>query len=166
MNFTSLHMLLDRCRDGKKMRVVAVCAQDEDVLAALDRAAREGIVDGVLVGSKPKIEKVAADLGINLAPFEIVDAPTEYEASEQAVRLVSSGAADTLMKGMVKTATLLKAVLNKEWGLRSGELLSHLFLMEIPKLKRVVGHTDGGINLYPDLKTKVGILTNAVDCYH
>lgn len=166
MSWTSLQFLLDRCRDGRKMRVVAVCAQDEDVLSALDRAAREGIVDGVLVGSKPKIEQAASALGISLAPFEIVDAPTEYEASEQAVRLVSSGAADTLMKGMVKTATLLKAVLNKEWGLRSGELLSHLFLMEIPKLKRVVGHTDGGINLYPDLKTKVGILTNAVDCYH
>lgn len=166
MGFTSLQFLLDRCRDGRRMRVVAVCAQDEDVLQALDRAGREGIVDGVLVGSKSRIETAAADLGVNLTSFEIVDAPTEYEASEKAVQLVSSGQADTLMKGMVKTATLLKAVLNKDWGLRSGDLLSHLFLVEIPKLHRVFGHTDGGINMYPDLKAKAAILNNAVDCYH
>ena len=88
MSWPSLQFLLDRCRDGRKVRVVAVCAQGEDVLFALDGASREGIVDGVLVGGKAKIEWGASALGISLAPFEIVDAPTEYEASEQAVRLV------------------------------------------------------------------------------
>lgn len=162
----NLDFLLDRCRDGKRMRIAAVCAQDEDVLVALNEARRQGIVEGVLVGDRAKIERVAGTVGVDAGAFEIVHEPGEADAAERAVRMVAEGRADTLMKGMVKTATLLKAVLNKEWGLRSGALLSHLFLFYIPKMGRFYGLTDGGINTYPDLQAKVGILENAVNCYH
>jgi phosphate butyryltransferase len=95
-----------------------------------------------------------------------VEEPDEARAAELAVRAVSSGEADLLMKGNVKTATLLKAVLNKEWGLRSGSLLSHVFLFEIPKVGKVFCMTDGGMSMYPDLTAKKGIIENAVECYH
>jgi len=86
---------------------------------------------------------------------------------EKSVRMVSSGEADLLMKGLVKTSSLLKAVLDKEWGLRTGSLLSHLFLFEIPNLeRRVIGISDGGMNTYPDLSAKAKIIENAVACYH
>jgi phosphate butyryltransferase len=162
----NLDFLLDRCRDGKRMRIAVVCAQDEDVLVALDEARRQGIVEGVLVGDQAKIEKIAGTVGVDSGAFEIVHEPGEAGAAERAVRMVAEGRADTLMKGLVKTATLLKAVLNKEWGLRSGALLSHLFLFYIPKMGRFYGLTDGGINTYPDLHAKVGIIENAVKCYH
>ena len=86
--------------------------------------------------------------------------------AELAVKAVSSGEADLLMKGNVKTATLLKAVLNKEWGLRSGSLLSHVFLFQIPRMGRAFCLTDGGMSMYPDLEAKKAIIENAVECYH
>ncbi|HOO63295.1 MAG TPA: bifunctional enoyl-CoA hydratase/phosphate acetyltransferase [Synergistaceae bacterium] len=167
MGFASLDFLLDRAREGGNVKKLALaCANDEDVLVALEEARTKGIVEGILVGNEAKIRACADSVGVDLAPYRLEHAETDAEAAERAVRLVSSGEADLLMKGMVKTATLLKAVLNKEWGLRGSSMLSHLFLVEVPGMKRVFGVTDGGINMYPDLKGKATILQNAVACYH
>ncbi len=129
-------------------------------------AHQQDIVTAILVGEPEKIADKAQALGLSLEGMEMVEASDDYAAIEATVRLVSSGEADLIMKGLVKTATLLKAVLNKEWGLRSGSLLSHLVLVEVPTLGRVLGITDGGMNMYPDLTAKVGIIKNAVVCYH
>jgi phosphate butyryltransferase len=166
VGFTSLEFLLERCRGKAPKRLALVCANDDDVLVALEEARTRGIVEGVLVGDQAKIEACAAMVGVDLAPYHLEHVSSDEEAAERAVRLVSSGEADLLMKGMVKTAVLLKAVLNKEWGLRGSSMLSHLFLVEVPGMKRVFGVTDGGINMYPDLKGKAGILQNTVACYH
>ncbi len=166
MAFESLDFLLERARKGRKRRLVVACAQDADVLQAVDQAQREGLVEAVLVGDRNRIRKVAAELNLLLGRMEVVHEEDDGEAVRRAVRMVSSDEGDLLMKGLVKTATLLKAVLNREWGLRTGAMLSHLFLLESPLQKRVYGLTDGGLNLYPTLEEKEGILKNAVQCYH
>jgi len=167
VGFASLDFLLDRSRrEGAPKRLALACANDDDVLIALEEARNLGLVEAILVGDGAKIEACAAMIGVNLSPYRLEHAPSDAAAAERAVRLVSSGEADLLMKGMVKTAVLLKAVLNKEWGLRGSSMLSHLFLVEVPGMKRVFGVTDGGINMYPDLKGKATILENAVGCYH
>ncbi|MDO9508302.1 MAG: phosphate butyryltransferase [Thermovirgaceae bacterium] len=166
MSFETLDFLLERSLTGKKMVLAVAAPQGEDILEAVAAARDKGVISPLLFGDRKKMEKIAAELSIDLASFDIVDEPNEAKAAELAVRTVSSGKADLLMKGNVKTATLLKAVLDKEWGLRSGALLSHVFLFEIPKLGRVLSMTDGGMSMYPDLKTKQGIIENAVDCYH
>ncbi len=166
MSFETLDFLLERSVTGKRMILAVAAAQGDDILEAVAMARDKGVVTPVLFGDRKKMEKIAADISIDLSSFDIVDEPDDTKASELAVRAVSSGKADLLMKGNVKTAILLKAVLNKEWGLRSGSLLSHLFLFEIPKMNRVFGMTDGGMSMYPDLKTKQGIIENAAACYH
>ena len=166
MSFKNLEFLFERAKKGNIMRVVVAAAEDGDVLEAVHTANVEGIVEATLVGDPDKISKVARDKGVDISSFEVIPATNEEEAAMKAVQAVSSGEGDLLMKGFIKTSTLLKAVLNKEWGLRSGRLLSHLFLFEVPRLGRVIGLTDGGLNTYPGLQEKVSIVNNAVSCCH
>jgi phosphate butyryltransferase len=165
MSFRNLDFLVEESVSGSTMRLAVAAAQDVEVLKAVHDAAKREVVEPVLFGDLRKIEAIAKDLGIDLSPFELVDESDEAAAAEKAVKSVSSGESDLLMKGNVKTATLLKAILNKEWGLRAGSLLSHLFLFHIPRMGKVFGMTDGGMTMYPDLKTKQVIIENAVACY-
>ncbi|MDD4365832.1 MAG: bifunctional enoyl-CoA hydratase/phosphate acetyltransferase [Synergistales bacterium] len=164
MAFDNLDFLLERCRGKTSPRVAVAAAQDADVLCALDEARREGIVEPLLLGDRRRIGGMIQELGLDLGRCEIVDEPDDGEASRRAVAIVASGEAQLVMKGQVKTATLLKAILDRERGLRAGSVLSHLFFLEIPRLHRVVAVTDGGLNTYPALQDKVQIVENAVSC--
>ncbi|AFM22443.1 phosphotransacetylase [Acetomicrobium mobile DSM 13181] len=166
MSFKDLNLLFERAQSGKVMKIVIAAAEDGEVLEAVKQASSEGIVDAVLVGDPNKISEVAKSRNIDVSSFEVIPATNDEEAAMKAVQAVSSGKGDLLMKGFIKTSTLLKAVLNKEWGLRTGNLLSHLFLFEVPRLGKVIGLTDGGLNTYPGLQEKVAIVNNAVSCYH
>ena len=167
MTIHNLDFLMDLCASGRKMTIAVACPYGDDALAAVCAARDRNLVNSVLVGDAEKIRVLAEKDGLSLDGIEIIDEKTDDLAVEKSVRMVSGGDADLLMKGLVKTATLLKSVLNKEWGLRAGSLLSHLFLQEITVMGgRIFGLTDGGMNMYPDLQTKVGIIENAVECYH
>ncbi|HOV28550.1 MAG TPA: bifunctional enoyl-CoA hydratase/phosphate acetyltransferase [Synergistales bacterium] len=166
MQLKNLDFLLEKCKAAPRMTLAVACPQGDDILEAVADAAQEGVVDPVLVGNRGKTLAIAESLGLDISGLEFVDEPDDALAAEKAVRMVSSGEAHLLMKGNVKTAVLLKAVLNKEWGLRSGSLLSHLFLFQVPRMPGVIGMSDGGMTMYPDLPTKVGIVENAVWAYH
>ncbi|HOI81599.1 MAG: bifunctional enoyl-CoA hydratase/phosphate acetyltransferase [Thermovirgaceae bacterium] len=166
MSFETLDFLLERSQSGKTMVLAVAAPHGEDILGAVAEAKERGVVSPILYGDRSRIEKIASELSIDVSSFNMVEEPDEGRSAELAVKAVSSGEADLLMKGNVKTATLLKAVLNKEWGLRSGSLLSHVFLFQIPKIGKVFCMTDGGMSMYPDLAAKQGIIENAVECYH
>ena len=167
MTMQKLDFLLEESRKGRPMTLALACPYGDDALAAVARAGREGVVKAVLVGDGARIRTLAEQDGCDLSGVTIVEEKNDEKAVEWSVRMVSSGEADLLMKGLVKTSTLLKAVLDKEWGLRTGSLLSHLFLFEIPVMdRRVIGISDGGMNTYPDLSAKAKIIENAVSCYH
>ena len=167
MTIHNLDFLMDLCASGRKMTIAVACPYGDDALAAVCAARDRNLVNSVLVGDAARIRVLAEKDGLSLHDIEIVDEKADDLAVEKSVKMVSGGDADLLMKGLVKTATLLKSVLNKEWGLRAGSLLSHLFLQEITVMGgRIFGLTDGGMNMYPDLQTKVGIIENAVECYH
>ena len=167
MTIHNLDFLMDLCASGRKMTIAVACPYGDDALAAVCAARDANLVNSVLVGDAARIRVLAEKDGLSLDGVEIVDEKADDLAVEKSVKMVSGGEADLLMKGLVKTATLLKSVLNKEWGLRAGSLLSHLFLQEITVMGgRIFGLTDGGMNMYPDLQTKVGIIENAVECYH
>lgn len=125
-----------------------------------------GIADAILVGDKDLILNLATTLQINLDGFEIIDEKDNKNACMKAVELVSNKKADMLMKGLVDTATFLKAVLDKEKGLRTGKVLSHVAVFEVPALNRLLIITDAAMNIAPDLNTKKQILENAVDVAH
>lgn len=148
-------------------KIAVAVAEDEHVLDAIVEANRRGIAEAVLVGSKPKIEAVAAKMQVDLTPFEIVDEPDARLAALKAVQLVSSGKAQAVMKGLVATADMLRAVLDKEVGLRAGKnILSHVAIAEVPGFDRLMLITDAAMNVTPDLPQKVQIIQNAVKVAH
>lgn len=147
--------------NGIKKVAVAV-AQDEPVLEAIREAKEMGIADAILIGDKVKIETAAEAAGLNINQVEIINEPDNAKAAKTAVELVSSGRADMVMKGLIDTATFLKAVLDKEKGLRTGRVLSHVAVFDVPTLERIILITDAAMNIAPDLMTKKQILENAV----
>jgi phosphate butyryltransferase len=148
---------------SKSMKKVAVAvAQDEPVLEAIRDAKKNGIADAILVGDKEEIVKIAKTIGMNINDYEIVDEKDVNKAAIETVKLVSSGKADMMMKGLVDTATFLRAVLNKEVGLRTGKQMSHIAVFEVPSYDRLLFVTDAAFNMYPELKEKVDIIKNAV----
>lgn len=151
--------LLKKAKSSTRKNVVLVGAEDLEALKAISMAYEEGFVNPVLVGNK---ETIAKNLESIEQDFDIIEAEDPKEAAEKGVRLVSSGAADLLMKGKIKTSELLKAVLNKEWGLRTGSLLSHVAAIETPFLERLLLVSDGGMIINPDLTQKIDIINNAV----
>ncbi|WP_129408372.1 bifunctional enoyl-CoA hydratase/phosphate acetyltransferase [Marinitoga lauensis] len=159
----TLKDVIEKAKIVSKKRVVVVGAEDKEALKAVSEAYDEGFVEPILVGKKEVIEENLKELG---KEFDIIDTKTEVEAAEQGVRLVSSGAADIVMKGLIKTSKLLKAVLNKEWGLRTGSVLSHVALVETEALDTLKLVTDGGMIIKPTLDQKVAIINNAVELAH
>ncbi|MBU5674805.1 phosphate butyryltransferase [Alkaliphilus sp. MSJ-5] len=150
---------------GPKTISVA-CAQDADVLSAVNQAKQAGIADVILVGDKEKIEEIAAEKNIDLAQFEIIDIKDLTEASRKAVELVSTGKAHMVMKGLVDTSIILKAVLDAEIGLRTGNVLSHVAVFDVQGYDHLFLVTDAAMNIAPDLNTKKQIVQNAVEVAH
>ncbi|MEG0308326.1 MAG: phosphate butyryltransferase [Clostridium sp.] len=152
---------------SQPMKKVAVAvAQDEPVLEAIRDAKKNGIADAILVGDKEKILSIATKLNMNIEDYEIIDEKDPNKAAIETVKLVSSGKADMMMKGLVDTATFLRAVLNKEVGLRTGNQMSHIAVFEVPGYDRLLFVTDAAFNMYPELKEKVDIIKNAVQVAH
>lgn len=149
---------------GRGPRVLAVAgAADEDVLSAVAMADREGLVQAVLVGDPAGIEKTAAAAGLDLSRHRVVAAGSDAEAAATAVGLVRQGEAHLLMKGMLHTSTLLKAVVDKEKGLRGSRALSHCGVFEVERYPRLLFLADIAFNIAPDLNQKAAILHNSVD---
>lgn len=143
-------------------RTVSVAvAQDKAVLEAVKNAADLEFIKPVLVGDAKKIEEITASIGFK--GYELVDAADEAEAVEKAVTLVHDKKADVLMKGLVNTAVYMRGVLNKEYGLRKGRLLSLLAVYELPQYHKLIYCSDSGINVAPDLAQKKGIMINVLE---
>lgn len=138
------------------------CAQDADVLKAVENARVKGIVNAILVGDADKIKEIADSLEMDLSNYELIDIKDMAEASLKAVELVSSGKAHIVMKGLVDTAVILKAVLNKEIGLRTGNVLSHVAVFDVANFPRLLMVTDAAMNIAPDLKGKKQIIENSI----
>ncbi len=146
---------------GPKILAVA-CAQDDDILKAVEAARQSQIIEAILVGEATLIAEKAKLVGVDLANYQIIDIKDMADASLKAVELVSSGQADMLMKGLVDTSIILRAVLNKEVGLRTGNPLSHVALFDVPKYHKMFVLTDAAMNIAPDLDTKKQIIENAL----
>ncbi|HEW92372.1 MAG TPA: bifunctional enoyl-CoA hydratase/phosphate acetyltransferase [Thermotogaceae bacterium] len=143
-------------------RVILAGAEDLEALKALKHVYQSGICEFTAVGKKDIVEDNLRKLELSPEDFEIVDASDEIDCAEKSVRLVNSSGANLLMKGLIKTSTLLKAVLNEEWGLRTGKLLSHIAVLDSPVIDRLILLSDGGMIIKPTLEQKISIIENAV----
>lgn len=154
--------VIKQAKENEIKTVAVAVAQDEPVLEAVKAAKEQGIANAILVGDKSEIESLAQNLNMDLSQFEVIDEKDMKKAANRAVELVSTGKADMVMKGLIDTANFLRAVLNKEIGLRTGKLMSHVAVFEVPKYDRLLFITDAAFNMYPELKDKVDIVNNAV----
>lgn len=141
--------------------VSVACCQDKEVLIAVENARKENIVNAILVGDIDKTREIAAEIEIDLNNYELVDIKDLPEACIKAVELVSSGKAHMVMKGLVDTSIILKSVLNKEVGLRTGNILSHVAVFDIEGYDRLFFVTDAAMNLSPNVEEKKQIIENA-----
>jgi phosphate butyryltransferase len=150
--------------DKPTRRLVLAAAQDQNSLSSVLMAARDGFIEPILVGDREAIQKIASENNIDLTGVRVVHEPDTEMAVEIAVRMVRSNQADILMKGQVGTSSLLKGVLNKEWGLRSGALLSHFAIFEVAAYHKLIAVTDVAMNIAPNLQEKISIVNNSVAC--
>lgn len=141
--------------------LAVAAAEDEYVLRALRRALDLGICSAILVGDRAKIEELARQNSIALKGFSFIDVPDKAEACHEAVLLAKTGRAHAVMKGLVDTSVFLRAVLDKENGIRNAPLLSHVGVFEIPDFDRMILLSDAALNMYPDVNQKESILENA-----
>ena len=146
-----------------KMRTVSVAnATDANVLLSLQTAHKMGFVNAILCGDEQEIKSIANKNNIDISMFEIVHCDNELSAANMAVSLIRDGRADILMKGLIHTADILRAVLNRETGIRGNGILSHVSVLYSPKLQRKLFLTDIAMVMYPDLDKKIQLVKNAV----
>ncbi len=164
MIYSSFDRLIDRVRDGATRRkvVAVVGANDDHTLEAVAEARREGVVEARLIGPAADVAARLAKLGESVADYDLVDAEDTIAAARTAAGIIGADRADFVMKGKIQTADLLRAMLSPESGMRTGRLLSHLALIQIPGFPKLVGLTDAAINIAPDLAQKRQIVENAV----
>lgn len=166
MVIEKLDMFIDIAASKPKKKIVVAAAEDEPVLQAVAAAVQNGIVDPILVGNVKKINLLADELGIDVSKYEFVEENEPAKAAKVAVSIVRDGRAQVIMKGLVSTADFLRAILNKEAGLRKGDMLSHIGFFDPPAYHKVIALTDAAQNIAPTLEEKVGILNNALDLFH
>lgn len=163
----SFEKLLDLVKKNKGKKILAIAsAEGKEIIQAAKMATEEDILSPIFIGDKEKIEKICEEVDFDLGEVEIVDEKDINKTSEIAVELVKNKKADILMKGKMDTKSLLKAVLDKEKGLRAGKLLSHIAVVEVKNYPKLMLVTDGGMNINPDVNQKIEILKNAIDVAH
>jgi len=157
--------LIARAKTVPPALTVVVHPCDESSLRGPVEAAELGIITPILVGPGAKIKQVAAERGIQIGGFQIVDAPHSDAAAERAVELIHEGKGELLMKGSLHTDELMRAVTSSKTGLRTARRISHVFIMDVPTYPETLFVTDAAINIFPDLDAKRDIIQNAVDLF-
>ncbi len=157
--------VLDYIKSKPKQKVAVACAADEAVLKSAEIAANEKILDFIFYDNAEKIKKAAHTYKVDISGFEIVDTPDEQISAAMATQAVREGRAQILMKGHLSTGMFLKAVLDRQNGLRKSKLLSHIQVFECPVTGEIKMISDGGMNLYPKYEDFCHITSNAVDAF-
>lgn len=147
---------------GRKPRLGVVAAQDQHTLEAVARATAEELVEPVLYGPRELIEPIWAEHAPDLPLPAVVEETDRDRCVAAALADVRSGQLQCIMKGRLETADLMRAVVNRDTGIRRSKALSMLAAVQSPYYHKVFCVTDIGLMMYPDLEQKKAILENAV----
>ncbi len=158
----TMQEILDTAAKIETKTVAVACAEDKEVLEAIENARKLNIVNAILVGKKEDIISLLKEVNGDESNYQIIDESDPAEASRISVELVVDGKADMVMKGLVDSSVILRAVLNKEKGLRTGSLLSHATAFEIPGQDKIYYMTDGAFNVTPNADDKKQIIENSL----
>ncbi|MGQ9818305.1 MAG: bifunctional enoyl-CoA hydratase/phosphate acetyltransferase [Candidatus Kapaibacteriales bacterium] len=163
MKLKHLEELFSIAQSKPKKKLVVAASEDYQVLSAIKDAVEKNIIEPIFIGNREKTIKISEEIKFNISKFDFHEINNPAKASEVAVRLVREGNAHIIMKGLVGTADYLRAILDKENGLRTGNLLSHIGIFEIPAYHKLIGLTDAAQNIAPTLEEKILIINNSVD---
>ncbi|HDR7964893.1 phosphate butyryltransferase [Bacillus pacificus] len=159
-----LEHLIDQAAGQPKKTVAVAVAEDHEVIEAVAKAITLQLAQFRLYGNQEKIMGMLQEHNLQTSEhIEVIAAQSSAEAAELSVKAVRNGEADVLMKGNIPTANILKDVLNKEWGLRKGSVLSHVAAFEVPNYDRLIFVTDAAMNIAPDVTQKAAIIQNTVE---
>ena len=158
--------LVAKAQQHAPVKVAVAHPCDQVSLESAVEAAKLNLIDPILVGPAQRIRSVAAEHGIDISGFEVVDAAYSQDSADKAVELVRGGRAGALMKGSLHTDELMGAVVKRDTGLRTSRRISHCFVMDVPDHDQPLIITDAAVNIAPDLKGKVDITQNAIDLAH
>ena len=162
----SFDKLIKMAKNTEPKKIAVAAAQDDDVLKAVQAAVKENICIPILVGDKERIKEISEDINFDLKNIQIIDEKDGQKAARTAVSLVSSGKADIVMKGLIDTSIILKAVLDKEIGLRTGNVLSHAAVFELDKYHKLLVITDAAMNIAPTASEKKQLIENTLTLCH
>lgn len=163
MVYRNFKELIEKVQGYKKKKKVAVAAAaDEHTLEAVFKARENNIADPILIGDGIKINEILVRLGFFVSDESIIDIKDDVMAAYKAVELARKGVVDFMMKGKIQTADLLKAVVDKEKGLRTGSLMFHFCINEVPSYHKMLVVTDSGMVTNPDLEQKKHIIQGSV----
>src|ERR1700746_1300574 len=157
--------LISLAREVPPATTVIVHPCDETSLRGAVAAAELGIIVPILVGPVGKITAVAKQHGIDIARYELVDAPHSEAAAAKAVDLIPQSRGELLMKGSLHTDELMREVTAGTTGLRTARRISHVFIMDVPTYSDTLFITDAAINIFPDLEAKRDIVQHAIDLF-
>jgi phosphate butyryltransferase len=162
-SFSELLALAEK-RGPRKISVAV--AEDRDVLGAIKACKDLRMISPILVGDKSKIQQISEEIDFELSDVEIIDEKDGLQASRIATELVSTGKAEILMKGLIDTSIIMKQVLDKEIGLRTGKIISHVAVFDVETYHKIFFVTDAAMNISPDVDQKKEIIENAVKLAH
>ena len=157
------HKLIENVKNLPTKKMAVAAAEDEYVLESVKIAKEEGLAESILVGDEKKIRELAKGLNMDLSGYEIINEVEPAKAALKAVKLVHDGKADMYMKGLISTKDFLRSVLDKEVGLRTGRVLTHVGVFEVKGIDQLLFLSDQAFIMYPTLEEKVKIIENALD---
>ena len=157
------HKIIENVKQLPTKKMAVAAAEDEYVLEAVKVAKEQGLADSILVGDEKKIRQLAKTLNMDLTGYEIINEVEPPKAALKAVKLVHDGKADMYMKGLISTKDFLRSVLDKEVGLRTGRVLTHVGVFEVKGIDQLLFLTDQAFIMYPTLEEKVKIIENAIE---
>jgi len=167
MSIKSFYQLEKAVQKLQPLRVVVVCAEDEKVLTGIKLALKKGIIfNPILVGDSQQIKQILLNFNEDTENYQIKHARDDLDAARIAIEAIKTGKAQILAKGRIKTSIFLKAILNKEWGIKASPVLSNLTLFEMDSYHKLLGVTDIAIIPFPGLKEKIEIIKNTYPLWY
>jgi phosphate butyryltransferase len=166
MKISRFEEMISAARQVGPVPIAVAAAHDSEVLRAVHRAQRNGMIEATLVGDWPAIEAYATQVGADLTGMSILHEPDPQRAALQVVEQARNGRARVVVKGQVKTSDLLSVALNRHIGIRGHGFLSHVGIFELPGMERLIYLSDSGVVVYPDVYQKLEIIKNVVRVAH
>lgn len=164
--FRTLAEMVEAAKAHGPVRIAVAAGHSPECIEALKQASQMKLAEGIFIGDARKIWALADEAGYEIPAHQVLNEPNDVEAARRAVAMVRDGSADLLMKGKIGTAELVRVVLDRESGLRTGRLLSQVIVFEVPGIQRLMLMTDAAINIAPTLAQKAELCRNAIEVAH